>query len=230
MGEMYPVQQEKAISGLIRLKLRLASLAPVLTKDANSDLFRKASDRIESIEYTLETLRINKILFDGTSLEGDSSVRDSYMARVVDGMVRMNPDMKIILLAHNNHIQKTPISFSGEFTAVPMGQHLAERKDYRAIAFTHLGITVPEMHFPSPESPLGFSVVTTPADGICQDSAEKYIIDTCGTEDSCLGLTDGAMEAKRIRSQSASVETNLCEAFDVVVCTPCANKDSLVAL
>jgi len=229
-GEMDPVQQEKAISGLIRLKLRLASLAPVLTKDANSELFRKAFDRIESIEYTLETLRIMKMLFDGTFLEGDGSVRDSYMARVVDGMVRTNPNMKIILLAHNNHIQKTPVSFSGEFTAVPMGQHLAERKDYRAIAFTHLGITVPEIHFPSPESPLGFSVVTMPADGIRQDSTEKYVIDTCGTEDSCLALTDGAMEAKRIRSQSASVETNLGEAFDVVVCTPCANKDSLVAL
>jgi erythromycin esterase-like protein len=145
-GELETAQQEKAISGVTRLKLRLASLAPVLKNHVNSDFFRKASDRIESIEYTLETLRVMKAFFDGTSLEGDTSVRDSYMAGVVDGMVRANPDVRIILLAHNNHLQKTPVSFSGELTAVPMGQHLAEREegDYRAIAFTHLGLTVPE--------------------------------------------------------------------------------------
>ena len=231
-GELETAQQEKAISGVTRLKLRLASLAPVLKNHVNSDFFRKASDRIESIEYTLETLRVMKAFFDGTSLEGDTSVRDSYMAGVVDGMVRANPDVRIILLAHNNHLQKTPVSFSGELTAVPMGQHLAEREegDYRAIAFTHLGLTVPEMHFPSPDSPLGFSVVTTPADAIREDSMEQYVIDACGTEDSCLTLTDGPMEAKRMRSQSASVETNLSEAFDAIVCVPSAGKDSLVAL
>lgn len=231
-GELETAQQEKAISGVTRLKLRLASLAPVLKNHVNSDFFRKASDRIESIEYTLETLRVMKAFFDGTSLEGDTSVRDSYMAGVVDGMVRANPDVRIILLAHNNHLQKTPVSFSGELTAVPMGQHLAEREegDYRAIAFTHLGLTVPEMHFPSPDSPLGFSVVTTPADAIREDSVEQYVIDACGKEDSCLTLTDDPMEAKRMRSQSASVETNLSEAFDAIVCVPSAGKDSLVAL
>ena len=229
-GELETARQEKAISGVTRLKLRLASLAPVLKKHVNSDLFRKASDRIESIEYTLETLRIMKTFFDGTSLEGDTSVRDSYMAGVVDGMVRANPDVKIILLAHNNHLQKTPVSFSGELTAVPMGQHLAERVNYRAIAFTHLGPTVPEMHFPSPDSPLGFSVVTTPADAIREDSMEQYVIDACGTENSCLTLTDAPMEAKRMRSQSASVKTKLSEAFDAIVCVTSAGKDSLVAL
>lgn len=86
-GELETAQQEKAISGVTRLKLRLASLAPVLKNHVNSDFFRKASDRIESIEYTLETLRVMKAFFDGTSLEGDTSVRDSYMAGVVDGMV-----------------------------------------------------------------------------------------------------------------------------------------------
>jgi hypothetical protein len=89
-GELETAQQEKAISGVTRLKLRLASLAPVLKNHVNSDFFRKASDRIESIEYTLETLRVMKAFFDGTSLEGDTSVRDSYMAGVVDGMVRAN--------------------------------------------------------------------------------------------------------------------------------------------
>ncbi len=33
------------------------------------------------------------------------------------------------------------------------------------------------------------------------------------------------MKAKRMRSQSASVETNLSEAFDAIVCVPSAGKD-----
>ncbi|EOM1407678.1 erythromycin esterase family protein, partial [Klebsiella pneumoniae] len=47
---------------------------------------------------------------------------------------------------------------------------------------------------------------------------------------SCLTLTDAPMEAKRMRSQSASVKTKLSEAFDAIVCVPSAGKDSLVAL
>jgi erythromycin esterase len=227
-GALDPVQQDKALSVIIRLKHRLDSLAPILKKHSDGNLFRKASDRIFSIEYTLETLRIMKTFFDGDSIESDTSVRDSYMAAVVDRIMRTNPDVKMIVLAHNNHIQKTPVSFSGELTAVPMGQHLADRKDYRAIALTHLGPTVPEMDFPAHDSPVGFSVVTIPADVIREDSIEQYIINICGTEDSCLVLTNATTEAKRMRSQSASIEANVSEAFDAIVCTPSANKDSLV--
>ena len=227
-GNLDPARQDKAFSGIIQLKHRLTSLAPILKKYSDGNVFRKASDSILSIEHTLETLRIMKALFDGNSIAGDTSVRDSYMAGVVDGMVQMNPDMKIIVLAHNNHIQKTPVSFSGELTAIPMGQHLADREDYRAIALTHLGTTVPEMDFPAHDSPVGFSVVTMPADVIRQDSMEQYIINTCGTEDSCLILTNGTTEAKRMRSQSASIEANVIEAFDAIVCTPSANRDNLV--
>ncbi|HFT1057383.1 TPA: hypothetical protein ACPY3T_005937, partial [Klebsiella pneumoniae] len=50
------------------------------------------------------------------------------------------------------------------------------------------------------------------------------------SEDSCLTLTDAPMKAKRMRSQSASVETNLSEAFDAIVCVPSAGKDGLVDL
>lgn len=227
-GNMDPVLQDKALSGIIQLKHRLASLTPILKKHSDGNIFRTASDRILSIEHTLGTLRIMKTLFDGNSIDGDTSVRDFYMAGTVDGIVRMNPDMKLIVLAHNNHIQKTPVSFSGELTAIPMGQHIADREDYRSIALTHLGPTVPEMDFPAYDSPVGFSVVTTPADVIREDSIEQYIINTCGIENSCLVLKNDTMIAKRMRSQSASIEANVSEAFDAILCTPTANKDNLV--
>jgi erythromycin esterase len=214
----------------MRVRLRLASLAPVLTKRGGRAPFQRACDLASSIEHTLETLRIMKTLFEGASLEGDTSVREFFMARVVEKRLDANPDLKMLLLAHNNHIQKTPLSFSGELTAVPMGQHLAHREDYRAIGVTHVGPTVPEMQYPSPESPLGFSVAAVPADEIREDSVEQRIINAGGKQTSCLALADDVKGARRMRSQSASIEADVSEAFDAILCTPNANKDSLVAL
>jgi len=138
--------------------------------------------------------------------------------------------LKMLLLPHNNRFQKCPLSFSGKLTAVPMGQHLAHRADYYSIGVTHLGATVPEMQYPSPESQLGFSVVLAPADGIKEDSAERRIISVAGIKAPCLVFADDMKDANRMRSQSTSIETNVNRAFDAVFCTPSANKDALVDL
>jgi len=227
-GELDPALRDGVLSGIMRLRLRLMGLAPLLIKLRGNELFQSVSDRVLSVESTLETLRIMNTLFNGTSLQGDSSVRESFMAGVVEKRLRKDPNMKILLLAHNNHIQKTMLSFSGELTAVPMGQHLAHRKDYRAIGVTHLGTTVPEMQYPSPESPLGFSVELAPADEIQKDSVEQRFVDAGGNTASCVVLADGVSGTKRIRSQSTSVETNVNEAFDAILCISGADKDKLV--
>lgn len=229
-GELDPTSRDKALSGIMRLKLRLIGLAPVLTKLRGNELFQNVSDRVLSVEHTLETLRIMKTLFDGTSLPGDTSVRESFMAGVVEKRLQEDPNLKILLLAHNNHIQKTLLSFSGELTAVPMGQHLAHRQDYHAIGITHLGATVPEMKFPSLRNPLGFSVELAPADEILKDSVEQRIINVGGMTASCLVLANDVKGTKRMRSQSASVEMDVSEAFDAIFCIPDANKDKLVDL
>ncbi|GAB1411105.1 hypothetical protein MASR1M90_22590 [Desulfovibrionales bacterium] len=229
-GELDPTLRDKVLSGIMRLKLRLMGLAPVLTKLRGNELLQKVADRVLSVEHTLETLRIMKTLFDGTSLQGDTSVRESFMAGVVEKRLREDPNLKILLLAHNNHIQKTVLSFSGELTAAPMGQHLAHRNDYHAIGATHLGAAVPEMQYPSPESPLGFSVELAPADDIQKDSVEQRLVDAGGMTASCMVLADDVRGTKRIRSQSTSVETNVNEAFDAIFCVPSSNKDKLVDL
>ena len=228
--ELDTATQDRTLSGIMRLKLRLTGLAPVLIGLHGSELFQNAFDRVLSVEHTLETLRIMKTLFDGSSLQGDTSVRESFMAGVVEQRLQEDLNLKILLLAHNNHIQKTFISFSGELTGVPMGQHLAHRNDYHAIGATHLGTIVPEMKYPSPESPLGFSIELTPADEIRKDSVEQRIVDAGGMAAPFVVLADDVNGTKRMRSQSASVETNVSEAFDAIFCIPVANQDKLVKL
>lgn len=229
-GEMGKTAQNEVFSHLSRLKLRLNGLAPILVQRGGNEVFQKALECASSVEYTLETLRTMNNLFEGVSLEGDTSVREVFTATRVGKRLHDDPDMKLLLLAHNNHLQKTSVSFSGELTAVPMGQHLAHRKDYLAIGATHLGSTVPEMQFPSPDSPLGFSVEPADADEIQKDSVEQYIADISGMAAPYLVLSEDVKGAKRIRSQSASVETNVSEAFDAIFCVPGVNKDKLLNL
>lgn len=222
-GRIEPALQDEAAGILVRIRLRLKALAPLLEHDR----LQKVQQRVRTIEYTLQTLRIMKSLFEGTALEGDTSVRDYFMAETIDHAAQTHPQAKIILLAHNNHIQKAPVSFAGELTALPMGVYLAKHAYYRAIAQTHTGPSVPEMDFPAPKSPLGFSVVIAPADEMRPQSIEALVLNGRKTEDSCLVLIDGAVQATRIRSQSASVQTDLNKAFDAVVCAPCATQDGL---
>lgn len=227
-GEVDPGRRDEALSRALRLRHRLLALAPVLGEGAEGEAFRRASERVASVEYTLETLRVMDRLFSGASLEGDTSVRDAYMARAVTSLVDAAPEVKLILLAHDNHLQKTPVSFAGELTAVPMGLHLARRADYRAIALTHLGDTVPEMDFPAPASPVGFAAVTVPADAPGDGHVERQLLDACGPGRVSWLRTGADTPATRLRSQSASVVTQVRDAFDFVVCTPGAGKDPRV--
>lgn len=100
-------------------------------------------------------------LFFGAGLPADTSIRDSF-ASLSDALARAGTDLRVMVPAHNNHIQKSPVSFDGELTTLPMGYYLSREVGdrYRAVGLTNLGHRVPEMSFPRPESPVGFAVTT----------------------------------------------------------------------
>lgn len=228
-GGLTSGERDKATAIICGLRLRLESLAPVIRERCSRSQLQKVSELLLAVEYTLEALRGIKALFDGESIEGETSVRDRYMANSVEKLMNASPDMKMIILAHNNHIQRTHVSFSGELTAVPMGQHLSDMEYYRAIALTHIGPTVPEMHFPSAASPVGFSVESAPAADLRADSIEQHIGIIEGAKKSSLAvLLPSNTVPKSIRSQSALMEIDVNRAFDAVLCTPQATKDDQV--
>ena len=149
--------------------------------------------------------------FDGTSeweiLPHVTRIRRAWWME----MVRANPDVRIILLAHNNHLQK--LQFSGELTAVPWDSisQRGRRGDYRAIAFTHLGPHRAGNAFP----------IARQSSILCCDHARRcnpvrIVWNSMSSMPvvrriHSLTLTDDPMEAKRMRSQSASQKTNLSE-------------------
>jgi erythromycin esterase len=235
-SELGTTKQDRAFSIMTRLRHRLTALAPVKSNEQSEDSLMKVLAQINCVEHTLESLRAMTNLFEGSALDGETSVRDAFIAQSLIELSENDPERRIIFLAHNNHIQKTAVSFEGELSGVPAGQHLAGRlkNEYRAIALTHLGGTVPEMDFPSPKSAVGFDVIEMPADALHSDSIEEQIR-LVHPDDTTLAILGGqsnegqSSKAGRIRSQSASAVTDIGRAFDAVICTPGATRDQSIS-
>jgi erythromycin esterase len=132
-----------------------------------------------------------------------------------------------VVVAHNNHVQKTPVVFGGELAAYPLGYYLHRvlGADYRAVALTHTADPVPEMNLGG--GVLGFTLVDTAVAPPSPGSVERFLLD--------LGLGDqvtltslrpaaggGGQENSfgRIRAQSEEQELAVADAFDGVVSVP----------
>ncbi|MFD9942642.1 erythromycin esterase family protein [Nonomuraea sp. NPDC059023] len=94
----------------------------------------------------------------GESFEVASTFRDVYMAesvlRLLDGD---KSGQRVVLAAHNWHIQRTPAAEDGESPLLPAGAHLAAAlgDDYRAIGVTSSHGRTTTVGEPTPERPEG---------------------------------------------------------------------------
>lgn len=223
-GKLHEDEQNKAFTIVSRLRLRFKATAPLLEARCDPHVISRFYRSLLTLQYTLEALFGMRALFDGHAIEAETSVRDHFMAQSVENYLDQNPDAKIIVLAHNNHIQKVPVVFSGKTFGVPMGMHLKNYVGYRSIALTHIGDRVPEMNFPELKSPVGFSVTEVDASPIENHSVENLCLDLekeVGAQDFFLGREF----LKNIRSQSSIAELDVEKAFDIIVYSLSAAKD-----
>jgi erythromycin esterase len=67
---------------------------------------------------------------------GETAIRDASMAQTVEWIADRHD--RIVVAAHNGHIQRRPVSVAGVPAFTPMGMHLADRlgDDYRVIGTT----------------------------------------------------------------------------------------------
>ncbi|GAA2410601.1 hypothetical protein GCM10010191_19420 [Actinomadura vinacea] len=225
-------RQESLTAGLARLSLRLRALEPLYVARSDQHRFDVARRHLEAACHTDYMLRAMNNLFSGTGLPDDTSIRDHYMAICVRWhLERLAPDARVVLVAHNNHIQKTLVTYDGYPTALPMGYHLARSldRDYRAVGLTHTADHVPEMNWPAEDSPVGFTIESVPLDAPPPGSVEKALADAGFDTD--ITLTDlcptdpAVVSLERIRSQSATMDTPVPHAFDAVMSTPTATTD-----
>ncbi|AGZ42685.1 erythromycin esterase family protein [Actinoplanes friuliensis] len=231
-GALGTAEQDALTAGLARLFLRLQAMGPLYIEQSGIDAYTTARRHLSAAVHTDYQLRAMNALFAGGGAPCDPSLREHYMAASVEDLVATTVDARIIVIAHNNHIQKTTVVFDGELTALPMGYYLARNlgKGYRSIALTHTGRHVPEMAFPAEKSPVGFTLedvgLPTPPDG----SIEKALVNAgLGTSITLTDLHVSTSPFSHVRSQSAVMDTDLSRAFDVVLSSPAATRDNTVS-
>jgi erythromycin esterase len=218
---------------LNRAMARLRALAPQHVERAGQPAYDQAERYLEAACRLDYMYGVMAGVFSGTGMSGDGSVRDQYMGESVRWHLdRAEPGARVVLVAHNYHIQKTPVVHGGEFAAFPMGHVLAREfgDAYRAIALTHTGPTVPEMEVVPDLPPVGFRVVDTalaePAAGTIE---AKLVAAGLGAATTLVELRGLPATVEYIRAQSATTYAPMPAAFDAVITTPTATTDPTIS-
>lgn len=227
MGE---AEQDTLSATLSRLLLRFRSLEPLYVARSDQTAYDRSLQCLEAACHTDYHLRAMSALYSGGGLAGDASVRELFMAHSVRWhLERLGPDARMVLFAHNAHIQKTPAVFEGHLTALPMGQHLhrALGSAYRAVALTGVGGRTAEMHVEE-TARFGFEVEEVELPEPEERSIEAAFV-AAGVRAGFADLRDlrlagedpdhvASSSPDRIRMQSAYADLRLTDAFDGVIC------------
>lgn len=214
--------QDALTASLARLRQRFLSLEPYYVERAGQHQFDLARHRVDgacAVDYT----------FHDTA---DTSAREKYMAESVLWHLAQSPGTRIVLAAHNTHIQKAPISCSEKATAPPMGQHLARSlgAGYYALGLTSVAGYTARVE-PDASARFGFTVTPTPLETPAPGSIEKAFADVqCEMTEyerpplmADLRAVDRAEYdegPQRIRIQDSYLDVPVLDAFDGIICIP----------
>ncbi|WP_027943256.1 erythromycin esterase family protein [Amycolatopsis taiwanensis] len=218
--------EQDALSAILtRLLIRFRAVESLYVSRSDQRSYDIALRRLEGACYGNHHFRSMAELYAGTGLTADTSARDLYLAESVRWQLeRLGPETRIVLAAHNAHIQKASISFNGHLTGLPMGQYLHNAIGDKYFA---LGLSSPTGHTadmrPDENARFGFAV-----DNTALQPPEPGSIEAAFT-DADLGLsiadlrparTEASVGPDRIRIQSAYLHTPVLDAFDGILNTP----------
>ncbi|MGW0835732.1 erythromycin esterase family protein [Streptomyces prunicolor] len=221
-----PTAEQDALTAILaRLLIRFRALEPLYATRGDRHDYDLALHRLEGACHADHTFRAMAGLFSGTGLTADTSARDAYMARSVRWhLERLEPGTRVVLAAHNAHIQTTPISFDGRLTGLPMGQQLqrALGDAYFALGLTSVAGHTADMHRDE-KAPFGFTLGDTVLNLPDPGSVEAAFADAgldLGLADLRRARTEVSDRPDRIRLQGTYVHTPVIDAFDAVLATP----------
>ncbi|MER6514643.1 erythromycin esterase family protein [Nonomuraea sp. NPDC001636] len=221
-----PAAEQDALSAaLSRLLVRFRAVEALYLSRGEQRDYDVALRRLEAASHADYGFRVMAKLYAGTGMTADTSARDSFMAgSVLWHLERSAPGTRVVLVAHNAHIQREPVFFDGHLTGYPMGHYLrrALGDDYLALGLTSVAGHTADMRLDE-EAAFGFAVDNTPLQPPEQGSVEA------GFHDAGLGL--GLADLRRARQelpagpdrtriQSAYLHTPVLDAFSAMISTP----------
>ncbi|WP_320773851.1 erythromycin esterase family protein [Streptomyces sp. CRN 30] len=221
-----PATEQDTLSALLaRLLIRFRALEPLYLTRGDRHSYDTALRCLEAACHGDYTFRAMAALFAGEGLTADTSARDLYMAEsLLWHLDRLEPTARVVLMAHNAHIQKTPVVFDGHLTGLPMGQHLhrALGDSYFALGLTSVTGHTADMRRDE-AAPHGFTVHDTPLEPPAPGSIEAAFAATglgLAVASFAPARTENLAAPDGIRMQGIHQRTPVIEAFDGILSTP----------
>jgi erythromycin esterase len=218
--------EQNALTGtLMRLQIRFRAAALLYISRSDQLSYETALRQLESACYADYHFSAMADLYAGRGLPADTTGREIYMAESVRWHLNhAAPDSRMVLQAHNAHIQKTAISYEGQLSAFPMGQHLKQMlgNDYFAIALTSTSGQTADMLLDE-KAKFGFAIKNQKLPPPPKSSLEESFVNAK------LGLSLADLRAAphncqgipcRIQMQGSLLETPVLKAFDAVINVP----------
>jgi erythromycin esterase len=138
------------------------------------------------------------------------------------------PETRIVLAAHNVHIQRTPVARAGAVDLLPAGYHLAQALGdaYVAIAATSSGGRTARMQM-DPAQPLGFAVHDRPLPPLATGSIEAAVTTAAPVTVADLRAArpciHDAESFQQLRMEDYFMDVPIFDAFDAVASLPETN-------
>jgi erythromycin esterase len=158
----------------------------------------------------------------GRGLPLADAARDTFMAESVLRLLEGGPpDLRVVVAAHNVHLQKTPITGDGAFGHFPQGYHLAQAlgEDYVAIAATSNHGRTAQIQ-PDPEHPRGFQIQDLALPPAADGSVEAALVTQAPLAIADLrAARPGVGDAEsfgRLRMEGYFTDVPVFDAFDAV--------------
>jgi erythromycin esterase len=223
-----PTEQNKLFAELNKIRLRFEVMENDYIHLSSHNEYDIAFRFLETAIATVYTLSA----ISDTGLPFDISIREKFMANsVLWHLNHSEPDTRIVVFAHNNHIQKTHVQYGDYKVCYPMGFYLNKDlgKDYTAFGLTTTDNHIPDMDL-TDTSPVGFNVVDKEIGLPAEGSIENFLLEK-GYKDK-MAFTNFHNENKEIRcfrSQSAYINTfSIKETFDGMFSIPHISLDKTI--
>jgi len=218
-------QQDALTAGLARLHQRSGFLEAVLAERGGRARAAGLRQRLSALQCADYALRANEAMHRGAEARLDMSARDRFMADSLLALLEREPGERVVILAHNGHVQKQPVVWDDYLSAHPLGMYLdrALGDDYRVIGTTTTGGVSSEMAL-APSVPVGFRVVEAPLEPPRTGSLEAALL-AAGHGDrltlvSLRRAAAAGLSFLRVRSQGGYLTGDVAAAYDAFLSLP----------
>ncbi|MFC6019299.1 erythromycin esterase family protein [Plantactinospora solaniradicis] len=221
-GQLAAAERNGITAMLAELATRFDSLEMEYVSARGVESYEVARRELRLVCLLDQSLRSTAARMAGDTAHPKVAARDRGMAETVFWLLdRFGPDTKIVIGAHNSHIQRTPV-VTPAFSLSAMGHHLANRlgDGYVAMAVTSTsGRTVTRRA--NPARPGGVEIVGVDLDPAREGSVEAAFAPVPGLRAVDLRGARGRLTGpERIRVMDTYQEVRLLDAYDLVVNIP----------